>query len=91
MSGNKKNSQNDIVATPEDQPEILSEERLDDAQGGRGLASVNTYGLDLRRSVSSSSIAGANSATIYGGDSIDDIFDASADPSRKPGIYGGKL
>lgn len=92
MSDNKKTPQDDIIATPEEQPELLPEDTLDDAQGG---FSLNLSRRNLLSTLGADTLyGGVVGDSIYGGVSSDSIYggsprDVLGGLSKNLKIYGG--
>lgn len=86
MSNDKKDQKDDIIASAADGHEMLDEETLDDAHGGWGRLSVNTYGLDLKQG-SKNAVGGVNADTIYAGSREDHVLDVLSDNLGGPKIF----
>lgn len=88
MSDKDKQKNDDIVSTAEDAPETISDDQLEDVDGGAWslsstrITSYSTSGPSLIRQ--------PNMETVYGGVGNDDILDPGALVSRKgmPDPYG---
>ena len=68
----KKKTEDDIVATPESEPETISDQALEDANGGW------SWGVTQPTLTSTSTVklAGTNFETVYGGAGNDDVLDS---------------
>ena len=88
MSDQKKNHKDDIVAKAEDAPETISDDALEDAEGGWSWGVTQpTFKAPTRVS-----IAGSNFETVYGGVGNDDVMESPGldriNPKNMPDPYG---
>lgn len=88
-----KKKPDDIVATPEDQPEILSDDQLSDAQGGLHIGQAGLRKNTVLSGGTTMLKPGLNFETVYGGVGNDDILDVGADlvsnPRKMPDPFSG--
>ncbi|MEM7684401.1 MAG: hypothetical protein AAF293_06220 [Pseudomonadota bacterium] len=94
MSDKEKNTDKDIVTSAEDTPEIIGDEKLEDAAGGWSWGASMSTNVVMSGGSTMLNV-GVNADTVYGGGEKDDLIqslDASmlrTRPGRMKNPYGG--
>lgn len=90
MSDKDKQKDDDIISTAEDAPEMITDEQMEDVDGGAWTlknVSVSSYSFGGTSALNQSNMdtiyAGGSMDTIYAGDSMDGILDPGVFKPRK--------